>query len=89
MPPRFTKVVDRDRYSHEPPIAIGLASRPTSDWLFVPETVGHRLLTLGRAHGLHVLRRLLEPCAENRPSAERCRSLLDELKWLPTVAEDP
>jgi hypothetical protein len=86
---RYADRLDPQTYSHEEPVALGMASEAPDTWLFVPETVFARLLALGRAYQLHLLGQVLRESQEARLNPLQCAELLDEIAFVAALVSDP
>ncbi len=86
---RYSDRLDPATYAAEEPVGIGLASQRVQEWLFVPLTVMHRLLAIGRAYELHLLGQALRDYEETRLNSLQCADLLDEIAFVASVVSDP
>jgi hypothetical protein len=85
----FADRFDARRYADDEPIAIGLASESSDAWLYVPGSIFGRILAVGGAYRLHVLGAVMASEATVGLNPLQCQGLLDELKWVGTVLNDP
>ena len=91
---QLTDRLDPDSFSNDEVVGVAAVERdvpmqdvPEADWIFVPERLFHRLLSLGEAYSLHFAP-LLESQADSELNATQCQGFLDELRFLHQVVAD-
>lgn len=92
---RFSDRIERSSFTEDETVGFAAIERdipmedvPEAEWVFVPRGLFDRLLHLGRAYALHFAS-LLEGEADTELNSTQCEGILEELRFLGAVMNDP